>query len=313
VYEFLRQHWAYVERVDAAVDAQWQDAPMHLKGVVVAKGAGSGDVLCQKAVDIFADAYGSEAGCVQRAKALPAGRRALHLRLMPSEAPLSVSCPLRPSPSSPSSRPFPLSPRSLSLSPLPSVALSTPPSPPTPPSRSHSTAALKWLPYGGLFISGGIAAKNPAWIQGRHFKQAYHDKGRMSPLLDEIPLYVVIVEDTGARGHWGAPARSTRRRPSSALCRLVHLTDFGWRTDPHSTPARRTLPARPRPRAPGERGAMYKAIMMLYDHDLPVTDMKAVPRAHQQPDTAARAAADSKLQVAGGPRRNRRQLPGLTV
>ena len=25
-------------------------------------------------------------------------------------------------------------------------------------------AALKWLPYGGLYVSGGIAAKNPGWV-----------------------------------------------------------------------------------------------------------------------------------------------------
>ena len=30
-------------------------------------------------------------------------------------------------------------------------------------------AALKWLPFGGLYISGGIAAKNPSWIQSEEF------------------------------------------------------------------------------------------------------------------------------------------------
>lgn len=124
VYEFLRQHWAYRDRVSVSVDAQWLNAPPHLKGAAVAGGAEAGDVLCLKAVAIFSDAYGSEAG----------------------------------------------------------------------------TAALKWLPYGGLYISGGIAAKNPGWVQSAEFRKAFFDKGRMTPLLELIPLFVVLVEDTGERG-----------------------------------------------------------------------------------------------------------------
>ena len=61
-------------------------------------------------------------------------------------------------------------------------------------------AALKWLPYGGLYISGGIAAKNPQWVQSSVFMDAYKDKGRMSNLVMSVPLYLVTVEDTGERG-----------------------------------------------------------------------------------------------------------------
>ena len=61
-------------------------------------------------------------------------------------------------------------------------------------------AALKWLPYGGLYISGGIAAKNPHWVRGKDFMEAYQDKGRMSNLVMNVPLYLVLVEDTGERG-----------------------------------------------------------------------------------------------------------------
>lgn len=61
-------------------------------------------------------------------------------------------------------------------------------------------AALKYLPYGGLYISGGIAAKNPDWITSEEFQSAYKDKGRLSPLVEQIPLYQVKVEDTGERG-----------------------------------------------------------------------------------------------------------------
>jgi len=61
-------------------------------------------------------------------------------------------------------------------------------------------AALKWLPYGGLYISGGIAAKNPHWIQNSAFLDAYKDKGRMSELVMKVPLLLVLAEDTGERG-----------------------------------------------------------------------------------------------------------------
>ena len=61
-------------------------------------------------------------------------------------------------------------------------------------------AALKWLPYGGLYISGGIAAKNPQWINSADFLDSYKDKGRMSDLVMKVPLYLVLTEDTGERG-----------------------------------------------------------------------------------------------------------------
>ena len=61
-------------------------------------------------------------------------------------------------------------------------------------------AALKFLPYGGLYVSGGIAAKNPDWIKSKAFMDAYADKGRMSILVMNVPLYLVTTEDTGERG-----------------------------------------------------------------------------------------------------------------
>lgn len=37
------------------------------------------------------------------------------------------------------------------------------------------------------------------------FMQAFHDKGRVSPFLKNVPVYAVLVEDLGERGaHWGA-------------------------------------------------------------------------------------------------------------
>ena len=124
IYGFLRKHWAYADKVDAAVDESWKASDKDKRGAIVAQCAHRGNTVCAKAVSIFTQCYGSEVG----------------------------------------------------------------------------VAALKWLPYGGLYISGGIAAKNPGWVQSSDFLDSYRDKGRMSNLVMSVPLYLVLVEDTGERG-----------------------------------------------------------------------------------------------------------------
>ena len=68
-------------------------------------------------------------------------------------------------------------------------------------------AACKWIPSGGLYLTGGITSKNLDSItapQG-HFMKSLRDKGRLSGLVESIPIYAVIVEDLGERGaHWEA-------------------------------------------------------------------------------------------------------------
>lgn len=62
--------------------------------------------------------------------------------------------------------------------------------------------ALKFIPTGGLYLSGGLTPKNIKFIQGEDspFMKAYIDKGRMSGLLETVPLFAVMVEDIGLRG-----------------------------------------------------------------------------------------------------------------
>lgn len=64
------------------------------------------------------------------------------------------------------------------------------------------SAAIKWIPKGGLFVSGGLTPKNIRFIEGLHtdFMESYRHKGRVSTLLDNIPLFAVMVEDLGLRG-----------------------------------------------------------------------------------------------------------------
>ena len=61
---------------------------------------------------------------------------------------------------------------------------------------------IKLIPTGGLYVTGGLTPKNMNWIEGKdsHFMQAYNDKGRVSPILENVPLLAVMVEDLGVRG-----------------------------------------------------------------------------------------------------------------
>jgi glucokinase len=60
--------------------------------------------------------------------------------------------------------------------------------------------ALKLLPYGGLYVAGGIAPKIlPLLIDGC-FMQAFNDKGRMSPLMERVPVHVVLNPSVGLIG-----------------------------------------------------------------------------------------------------------------
>jgi glucokinase len=68
------------------------------------------------------------------------------------------------------------------------------------------SAAIKWIPTGGLFVTGGLTPKNMHFIAAgskddiTEFMQSYLHKGRVSTLLERIPLYAVKVEDLGVRG-----------------------------------------------------------------------------------------------------------------
>ncbi len=60
--------------------------------------------------------------------------------------------------------------------------------------------ALKVLPYGGLYLAGGIAAKNLALLDDGTFTTAFNHKGRVSDLLANIPVYVILNPQVGLMG-----------------------------------------------------------------------------------------------------------------
>lgn len=60
--------------------------------------------------------------------------------------------------------------------------------------------ALTTLPYGGLYIVGGIAPKLLPQLTDGRFMKAYSDKGRMSNLLGSIPIHIVLDTHIGLLG-----------------------------------------------------------------------------------------------------------------
>ncbi len=60
--------------------------------------------------------------------------------------------------------------------------------------------ALKLLPYGGMYIAGGIAAKNLSLMKDGEFLDNFKDKGRMLPLIERIPLHIVLNSEVGLLG-----------------------------------------------------------------------------------------------------------------
>lgn len=60
--------------------------------------------------------------------------------------------------------------------------------------------ALKLLPYGGLYIAGGIAAKILPLMEDGTFLSAFLHKGRMRSLLEKVPVQLVLNPQVGLIG-----------------------------------------------------------------------------------------------------------------
>ncbi|MDB4793404.1 glucokinase [Methylacidiphilales bacterium] len=60
--------------------------------------------------------------------------------------------------------------------------------------------ALKMLALGGVYIGGGIAPKMLPKMQSDLFLEAFYTKGRLSPILQSIPVYVILNDKTALQG-----------------------------------------------------------------------------------------------------------------
>jgi len=60
--------------------------------------------------------------------------------------------------------------------------------------------ALNFLSTGGIFLGGSIAAKIVPKMKDPIFMQSFLDKGRMEQLLKEMPVKIVLNDDSGIIG-----------------------------------------------------------------------------------------------------------------
>ncbi|MFQ5962397.1 MAG: glucokinase, partial [Candidatus Methylomirabilales bacterium] len=60
--------------------------------------------------------------------------------------------------------------------------------------------ALKVKAVGGVYIGGGIAPKIIDKLRDGTFMKAFTDKGRLSPLLEAIPVRVILNPKTALYG-----------------------------------------------------------------------------------------------------------------
>jgi glucokinase len=70
-------------------------------------------------------------------------------------------------------------------------------------------AALRSLATGGVFLGGGIAPKIIERLKGPGFMLAFAAKGRLSPLLETIPVRVILNERTALLGAGRCAAQLT--------------------------------------------------------------------------------------------------------
>ena len=67
--------------------------------------------------------------------------------------------------------------------------------------RVSRNFALETLALGGLFISGGVAAKNPILVDNEIFRETFTQSPKHHALLNKIPVFLMTNQESGL---WGA-------------------------------------------------------------------------------------------------------------
>jgi glucokinase len=61
-------------------------------------------------------------------------------------------------------------------------------------------AALIWPARAGIYLTGGIGPKLAKWMQGNDFVRFFLNKGTMRPLVEKMPVYLVMDDKMGLKG-----------------------------------------------------------------------------------------------------------------
>lgn len=66
--------------------------------------------------------------------------------------------------------------------------------------RFAGDLALVTLPFGGIYLAGGIAPKLLDCLRNGHFLSGFRDKGPMTPLMTDFPVTIITDPTVGVRG-----------------------------------------------------------------------------------------------------------------
>ena len=70
--------------------------------------------------------------------------------------------------------------------------------------------ALKSLAVNGVFVGGGIAPRIVPFLTDGGFARAFRDKGRLSPVLEQVPVHLILDDGTAL---WGAAVVALHAEP----------------------------------------------------------------------------------------------------
>lgn len=76
--------------------------------------------------------------------------------------------------------------------------------------------ALTFGARGGVFLAGGIAPKIYNWLTTGAFREAFEDKGRLSPFVRDVPTFVVTHPEAGLVGAAARLLQILERSPMAA-------------------------------------------------------------------------------------------------
>src|SRR3989338_10029705 len=66
--------------------------------------------------------------------------------------------------------------------------------------RFVRNSMLASLPYGGAYIAGGIAMKNPDILTSKEFRKELYKKAVYSDIIKKIPLFLIADQGIGMKG-----------------------------------------------------------------------------------------------------------------
>ena len=66
--------------------------------------------------------------------------------------------------------------------------------------RFAGNAALFSAAFGGVYLAGGVATRLHPYLTGTSFRQTFQDKGRMKPIMNQVPVWTITSTDVGLNG-----------------------------------------------------------------------------------------------------------------